>query len=295
MSRLNLEQLRTFYAVARLGGIRKAARQLHLTQPAITARIRSLETSLSTKLFERTPTGLQLTKRGEMLLKHAERFEHLAASVERDIVDPSGIDRHLRLGASETVAQSWLPNFIDQLYRRHPQLQIEIKVDISINLRAELINRELDLAILLGPLSDYSVDNVDLPDFDLAWYAAAGEPDPPAGVHALLHRPVMTYARNTRPYRELKSALLERVGPDAKLFPSSSLSACFRLIECGVGVGALPIALGQPWEDAGRIRRFDPGWIPSPLRFTAAYLGEPADPVLAAVAELARDVAESAS
>jgi DNA-binding transcriptional LysR family regulator len=290
MSRLNIEQLKTFLAVVRLGGVRKAALGLNLTQPAITARIKNLEDTLGCALFDRASGGMKLTKRGELLLAHAERFEHLAELVERDVVDPAGVEGRLRLGVSETIAQCWLPELVAKLHGQYPRLEIEFNVDISIHLRSSLMNREIDLAIMLGPISDYSVDNIELPGLDLAWYASA-KSDPALPTEQLLSRPVLTYARNTRPFRELKEMLFERVGPNVSLFPSSSLSACFRLVEADLGIAVLPRALGQEYVDAGRIRAFDPGWTPSPLRFTASYLAEPKSQLIATAAQTALDVA----
>ncbi|MEL6520799.1 MAG: LysR family transcriptional regulator [Pseudomonadota bacterium] len=290
MARINIEQLRTFLAVVRHGGVRRAALGLNLTQPAVTARVKNLEDTLGCALFERRSDGMKLTKRGELLLAHAEKFEHLADLVERDVVDPKGVDGRLRLGVSETIAQCWLPELVSRLHGLYPRLDIEFKVDISAALRTGVLNREIDLAILLGPISEYSVDNIELPGFDLAWYAAASaEPVPMESV--FISRPVLTYARNTRPYRELREILFERVGPDVSLFPSSSLSACFRLVEADLGVAALPRALGQEHVAAGRIREFDPGWVPSPLRFTASYLGEPKSHFIENAANLTREVA----
>lgn len=292
MARINLEQLKTFLSVIRLGGVRKASLGLNITQPAVTARIKNLEESLSAELFERSPAGVTLTKRGELLVKYAEKFEHLAELVEKDVVDPEGIEGHLRLGASETIAQCWLPDFIARLHQRYPRLEIEINVDISINLRSDLLSRNIDLAILLGPISEYSVENIELPGFDLAWYAAenlsAPEPDP----ISYLSKPIITYARNTRPFRELKSELFERVGPGVSLFPSSSLSACFRLVEVGLGVAALPRALGASYVEQGRIKEFDPGWVPSPLKFSASYLGEPKSHMVETAASIALNIAQ---
>jgi len=170
---------------------------------------------------------------------------------------------------------------------------VEINVDISVNLRAGLLDREIDLALLLGPVSEYSVDNVELPGFELAWYAAAGTDIKEAGARGLLlEKPVITYARHTRPYRELKTLLFERVAPDVQMFPSSSLSACFRLVEAGLGVAALPKALARPYVEGGRIVQFDPGWVPDALRFSASYLGDPRSHVVAAAAQKALEVAE---
>ena len=289
MTRVNIEQLKTFLAVVRLGGVRKAAGVLNLSQPAVTARIKNLEDTLGCVLFERTPRGVRLTKRGELLLGHAEKFEHLVELVERDVVDPTGVDGRLRMGVSETIAQCWLPDLVSRLHARYPRLEIEFNVDISTSLRAGLLNREIDLAILLGPLSEPTVNNVALPGFELAWYASAQAAPGLAGA-AHLTRPVLTYARTTRPYRDLKEALLERVGPDVSIFPSSSLSASFRLVAADLGVAALPRALGQDHVDAGRIREFDPGWVPPPLHFTASYIGVPQSHLVGTAAQMAREV-----
>ena len=290
MTRFTLDQIRTFLAVVRLGGMHPAAGTLGLTQPAITARIKNLEAALSCALFERTPTGMKLTKRGELLVAHAEKFEHLIELVHRDVIDPAGLEGRLRIGASETIAACWLPDLVSRLHGIYPKLEIDLKVDVSQDLREALVNREIDLAILLGPISEYSVDNLALPGFDLAWYAAADAARP--GDEAdYLRRPVMSYARNTRPFRELKEKLFERVGPDASLFPSSSLSACFRLVEADIGIAALPRALGQQHVAEGRLREFDPGWTPNPLVFTASYLREPKSQLTETAAALALDVA----
>ena len=289
MSRFTIEQMRTFLTVVRLGGLHRAASALGLTQPAVTARIKNLEQALSCDLFERTSGGMKLTKRGELLIAHAEKFEHLVELVQRDVIDPAGLEGRLRIGASETVAECWLPELVSRLHRDYPKLEIELKVDVSKDLREALMNREIDLAILLGPISDYAVGNIFLPGFDLAWYTAAGSDTPDSESDYLL-RPVLSYARNTRPFRELKEQLFERVGPDASLFPSSSLSACFRLVEADMGVAALPRALGRQYVQAGRIREFDPGWVPSPLQFTASFLSEPKSHLTETAAALALEV-----
>lgn len=289
MGRISLDQLRTFLAVVRLGGVRKASAGLHLTQPAVTARIRNLEDSLGTPLFDRVAGRMRLTKRGEMLLHHAEQFEQLEELVNKDVTDPAGLEGTLRLGASETVAQCWLPELVTRLHALYPRVQIELDVDISVNLRAGLLGREIDLAILLGPISDYSVDNLDLPGFDLAWYCAAAAEDPVR----IGGRPVLSYARHTRPYRDLKALLLEKVGPGVSVFPSSSLSACFRLVAADLGVAALPRALGDPLVAAGEIRSFDPDWVPAPLQFSASYLGDPRSHVIETAARTAQAVARA--
>ncbi|WP_108815191.1 LysR family transcriptional regulator [Loktanella sp. Alg231-35] len=287
MSRLKLEHLRTFLTVAHFNSVSRAADVLNLTQPAVTSRIKSLEDALNTALFDRSTGGMRLTKRGDMLLQYATQFQQLSELVERNIVDSSGVDRLMRLGVSETIAQSWLPDFVGALRAAYPVLKIEISVDISINLREQLLGREIDLAILLGPISDFTVDNVILPDVPLGWFSAPGIAAPTD----LASIPIATYARNTRPFRELRAALFERFGPDISMFPSSSLSSCFRMVEAGLAVGALPVSLGTALVKEGKLARFDPGWTPEPLKFSASYLGEPRSQLIERAAKIAESTA----
>ncbi|MEO0637057.1 MAG: LysR family transcriptional regulator [Pseudomonadota bacterium] len=295
MVRLNFEQLRAFLMVVRSGGVVRAARSLNLTQPAVTARIRGLEQTIGTPLFDRSSGGAKLTKRGELLLQYAHKLEALTDQIERDVVDPAGIEGHLRIGASETIAQSWLPEFISVLYTSFPKLQIDLNVDVSVNLRNALLAGEVDLAFLLGPVSEYSVDNLTLPPYDLAWYTSALDEMSRGAAAKLFEKPVVTYARNTRPYRELSAAIQARVGPQVPLFPSSSLSAAMRLVASGLGVAALPRSLAQTMVDDGELQSFDPGWVPSPLRFTASFVADPPSQITEKAAQIAVTVAEQMS
>ena len=290
MSRFKLDQLQTLLAVSRYESVSRAADALNLTQPAVTTRIKALEDALGLRIFERNSKGMRLTKRGGVLLQFAEQFQHLSDLLEERVVDPDTADQLVRLGVSETIAQSWLPDFVGALRVAYPNLKIEISVDISINLRDQLIGREIDLAILLGPVSDFTVDNVVLPSVPLAWYRSADtDTSKPIDLSEI---PIATYAKNTRPYRELRAALFERFGPGVSLFPSSSLSSCFRMVEAGLCVGALPVSLAKDPVAAGRLSQFDPGWIPQPLQFSASYLGEPRNHLIAAAAEIAKTIAD---
>lgn len=287
MARLKLDHMQTFLAVARYGSVSRAAEALHLTQPTATSRIKALEDSLGAALFDRTAAGMSLTKRGDMLLRYAEQFEQLSDMVEEHVMNAAGVDRLMRIGVSETIAQSWLPDFIGALHRDFPRLKIEISVDISINLREQLLRREVDLAILLGPISDYTVDNIDLPLVDLVWFRAADMAEPVD----FTTTPVATYARNTRPHRELQAELFERFGPHVTLFPSSSLSSCFRMVEAGLAVAALPKSLGAPLVAAGKLVEFEAGFTPSPLRFSASYVGEQRNHLIETAAKTAQAIA----
>ncbi|MEO1424290.1 MAG: LysR family transcriptional regulator [Pseudomonadota bacterium] len=285
-----LDQLRAFLEISHAGGVRKAAERLNITQPAVTARLKALEDTLGTELFDRS-AGMMLTKSGDALLGYAEQYLELGSLIERDVAGPESFAGLFRLGVSETIVQSWLPEFVRSLGTAYPKLSVEIDVDISLALRDRLLENKIDVALLMGPVSDFRVENVPLPEFRLSWFRSreAEVWNPADGAS------VITFARDTRPFRSMKQALLERYGPDVAVFPSSSLSACFRLVAAGLGVGALPAALATPYVERGEIEEFDLGWTPEALSFTASFLAGPGSVLRREAALLAQEAAERAA
>src|SRR5690349_16681320 len=96
--------LRVFEAVARLGGMSRAAAELNTVQSNVTARIRHLEAELETKLFRRHARGVALTAAGERLLPYAARLGQLLAEARRAVQDDGTPAGALRLGSLETTA-----------------------------------------------------------------------------------------------------------------------------------------------------------------------------------------------
>ncbi|MEJ6392982.1 LysR family transcriptional regulator [Gymnodinialimonas sp. 2305UL16-5] len=284
---MTFEQLRTFLWVARLGGFRKASERLHLSQPAVSTRIANLEAELQAKLFERGPGDLILTKKGQQLLSYAEQMLFVEEEIKQRVGNPSETEGLFRIGASETIAQAWLPAFIQAFSTEFPRVNVDLTVDISGNLRSGVLDRRLDLVFLMGPVSEFSVKNVALPRFDLHWYKAAHLHDV-----ELPDIPIISYSSQTRPYRELTSELARRYGPKSRVFSSASLSASLKMIAAGIAVGPYPRVLAAPHLAAHEVVEFDPGFVPSPLEFTASYLAEPRSFLVERSAEISRSVAE---
>lgn len=283
---MTLDQIRTFLWVARLGGFRKAAERLHLSQPAVSTRIANLEDELRVPLFERGPGDLVLTRHGSLLLSYAEQMLFVEEEIKQRVADPSEVEGLFRVGASETIAQAWLPDFLKAFSEAYPRVNIDLTVDISLNLRSALLERRLDLAFLMGPVSEYTVENIALPSFDLHWYRSTANPT--SDLRAV---PVISYAPKTRPYRELMAELSRRVGPSVRVFASASLSASLKMIAAGIAVGPYPRALANDFLKSGQIEEFDAGFQPQPLEFTASYLSEPHSYLSENSAKIAREVA----
>ncbi len=285
---MTFDQIRTFLWVARLGGFRKASERLNLSQPAVSTRIANLENALQVSLFERAPGGLILTKQGQQLLNYAEQMLFVEEEIKHRVGASAKVEGLFRIGASETIAQAWLPEFLQAFAAAYPSVNVDLTVDISGSLRDGLVERRLDLAFLMGPVSEFSVKNVALPRFDLHWYRAAH-----LGAVDLATIPVISYSSRTRPHRELTSALAQRVGPKMRVFTSASLSASLRMIAAGIAVGPYPRVLATPLIAAGDVEEFDPDLALSPLEFTASYLAEPRSVLVETSAEIAQQVAEA--
>lgn len=284
---MTFDQIKTFLWVARLGGFRKAAERLNLSQPAVSTRISNLEQELRVPLFERGLGEPVLTKHGALLLSYAEQMLFVEEEIKQRVANPSETEGLFRVGASETIAQAWLPDFLKAFSEQYPRVSVDLIVDISLNLRADLLERKLDLALLMGPVSEFSIENVALPPFDLHWYRATSNPQ-----ENLSQIPIISYSSQTRPHRELMSELSRRIGPKLRVFSSASLSASLKMIAAGIAVGPYPRALASDLLAAGQIVEFDPGFRPSPLDFTASYLSEPRSFLIETSAKIARTVAQ---
>jgi DNA-binding transcriptional LysR family regulator len=288
VSEITFEQLRSFLWVARLGGVRRASEQMHLSQPAVSGRLRTLEEALKVQLFERTTRGVQLTRQGETLRGYAEQLFFVQEEIRKRVCNPESIEGRFRIGASETIAQAWLPNFLKRVSEEYPRLSLDLTVDVSAVLREDLLARKLDLALMMGPVSEFSIENIALPEFELSWFSAAG-----TGPIDFMRTPVISYSRNTRPNRQLVDELSKRYGPGVRIYTTSSLSTGLQMIAAGIGVGPYPRLLASDQLKAGKIQAFDPGWVPRPLAFTASYCAEPGNAIAEQCASLALMTAQS--
>ncbi|MES9873981.1 MAG: LysR family transcriptional regulator [Candidatus Sedimenticola sp. 6PFRAG7] len=291
---MNFKRLETFLWVATLGSFHKAAKRLHTTQPAISTRIAALEEELNVKLFDRDRGGIVLTTKGQELLPYAEKIVFLSGQLRKKADESVSLSGLLRLGVSETIVHTWLPQFLRRLYEQLPNLDVELTVDVTANLRKELLDRSIDLAFLMGPVSEYSIVNHDLCVFPLVWAASPklSVPCRRVALEELIKWPVLTYARNTKPYSEISMKLRELETPPARIFSSSSLAASIRMTLDGYGLGTLPRDVIKKELKEQKLIELDASWVPSDLRFTASHPSVPHNPIVERATEIAIEAAE---
>jgi DNA-binding transcriptional LysR family regulator len=143
--------LQAFLAVVDTGSIGRAADRVHMSQPALSRLIRSLEDRLGIGLFERVAKGMILTGAGEAFLPHAR---HLVAELVQAtdlMAEMRGLRRGaVRLGAVSSVTSSFLPAAIHSLQSYEPGLLVQVQEADTDALLVQLLKRELDLVIAAG-------------------------------------------------------------------------------------------------------------------------------------------------
>lgn len=291
-----IKQLETFLWVATLGSFRKAAERLNTTQPAVSSRIAGLEEALGVKLFERQSSTVKLTPKGHQLLPAVKRVLRMADKLQMAAHPDAGAGGVLRLGISETIVQTWLADFLREFQAAFPLIETDLLIDSTANLRDELIAQRIDLAMLMGPVLEFRIENVELPSFPLAWVCAPHLKLAGPGkltLCQLTHFPIISYGRTTRAYNEIYRKLSAEFDEPPRLFPASSLAASIKMALDGIGIASLPRDLVRDYVTAGELRVIDCDWHPSDLQFTASYPVEPAHPAAERAAKLALRAAET--
>lgn len=144
-------------AIVRHGGFTRAAEQLHVAQPAVSAQIRRLEAELGVELLARTTRRVTLTHAGELLLTHARRVLNELDAARADLNELAGVLRgRVRIGDIEALAPFDLPGALAAFHTRYPSVELSLRSGHLQELLDGLDANRLDLAF--GPLP------ADLPD-----------------------------------------------------------------------------------------------------------------------------------
>ena len=253
---IDFKVLGAFLAVQEASGFRKAAANLKITQPMATARIDQLEELLGVRLFERDEHDRRLatlTPKGRECLVYAKRLIHLRDEMREAFRDPSTVRGIVRLGVSESIVHTWLPTLIRRVAETYPNLRPEIEVDISPKLLDGLVTRALHLALLLKPINDENVRWRQLCEFKVGFISSEEIKFPRKSIaleDIVKHR-IITFARHTQPYLELRQ-MLDSAELDATIWASASLETVVRLALDGNGVAVIPPDIIAKRVDARR-------------------------------------------
>ncbi len=148
---MELYQLRTFAAIADEHHLTRAAERLHLSQPAVSGHVKALETELGVRLFERAPTGMELTAAGRELLGHALSVLTAADAVKRAALQMQGdIAGLLRVGTVADPEANRLGELLALARAAHPRLKLELHHAMSGAVLVGIHAGELDASFFFG-------------------------------------------------------------------------------------------------------------------------------------------------
>ena len=148
----NLSSYRIFYTVANTGNISKAAKELYISQPAISKSIQKLEESVGCKLFSRSSRGVVLTDEGKLLYEHvSEALETL--TIGEEILKRSielGVG-HLKIGVSSTLCKYLLLPYLKEFIRQNPHISISISCQSTNDTLKLLEDNKIDIGLIGKP------------------------------------------------------------------------------------------------------------------------------------------------
>lgn len=254
--RASLAQLEAFYWITRLGSFHAAARQLHLTQPTVSARIAELENVLGARLFERDRQKAVLTARGRGLVDPVDRMLKLSDDIAQHSGSSKTLRGLLRLGAVESVALLAVPKLLPRFLATYPHLKVELTLDVGSALSRKLNAGELDLAILSDPQVHDTITSEPLGRIELAWMASTRLKLPKREVRPrdLRKLPIYTMPNPSSIWVSMQHWFDAADMEPEHVSSCNSLALMARLVVEGHGIAVLPTALMHAEIEAGLLQ-----------------------------------------
>src|SRR3984893_11120763 len=174
MRNVTLRQMRVFAAVARHLSFTRAARELHLTQPAVSQQVKLLEDEVGLPLFEKLGRKVQLAPAGEELLRYATQTLELMREATESLAAMRGLKRGvLKLGAVST-AKYFAPSLLSAFTPAYPEVTIKFAVGNREEIIKQMAANEIDLVIMGRPPRELETVAAPFASFSVAILAPPG-------------------------------------------------------------------------------------------------------------------------
>lgn len=249
---MDAADLRVFEAVARLGGMSRAAAELHTVQSNVTARVRLLEQELGTPLFHRHSRGVTLTPAGLRLLPYAARVRVLLEDARRAARDDGTPRGRLTIGSLETTAALRLSPMLAEYAAAYPEVDLVLTTGTTGELIEAVLEHKVEGAFVCGPVDHPDLEEEVAFQEELVILTAPSvrQLDQLTGMGEVK----IVVLRAGCSYRQRLEAILARrgvIGPRRLEF--GTLEAIFACVGAGLGVTLLPRSLiGPVWRE-GRV------------------------------------------
>lgn len=254
MRSLNLDQVRALVEVLDRGSFTAAAKELNLTQPAVTHQVQELERRFKVTLVERFGKRAYPTEAGKKLIEHARSLlEEDARTCAAMRGFAEGWLGRVRIGTSMTVLMYLLPPILRQLKTDHPQLEINLKAGLTATTLQMLRTNALDLGLCAIPIEDSAFETVPLISDELVAILPATVGRVPKEVTpAFLSRCPLILGNENSALRRTITDWLAPAGPPPKpLMEFDNVEAIKGVVGVGLGASIVPSLSVSAWHVPG--------------------------------------------
>lgn len=273
---IDSRQLLAFKTLAETGSFTLAAKQLNLTQSAVSHSIKALEDDLGSPLINRLGRKIHLTEAGDLFLVAADRIHQRMQSVRGELqaLNRWGAGR-LRIGAGATACQYILPSVIREFRQTFPDSQLSISPNPAEDLMAELRGNEIDLALTLSPLASDDVENRPIFEDHLLFAVAPSHPwakRKVAPADEIDEQSFVTYSKGGMTFESVQRHFRSEGYTFRKVIELGSMEAIKELVKIGIGVGIIAPWVAQKEIAEGSMHVLAPGRKQLKRTWAVSYL-----------------------
>jgi DNA-binding transcriptional LysR family regulator len=252
--RVTLAQLETYHWIAQLGSFQDAAKQLNLSQPTVSLRIRDLERALGVRLFDRSERSVRLTHDGEALRDLADSVLRDVRQIYERVGAAELVQGVLRLGIPETFALVCLPELLRILESDHPALRLELDIGTSATLLKDLEERRIELAVVGNLRDDPRIRSVPLGQHEMVWAASPQfglkQPIRPSDLRTL---PIISNAYPAPQYQMIMEWFRSAGVAPLRLSTCTSVTVISSLVAAGIAISLLPLPIVRAQAEIGQL------------------------------------------
>ncbi len=292
MSRVTLLNLETLCCIAQLGTFAAAARKMHASPPAISGRIRDIESAMGVKLFQRQGRRMELTWQGRDLVQLVEPLLRRLDGAVGQIDNPASMTGTVRIAAGEIAALSWFPVFIARLRERMPLVSYEIDVDLTASMNAKLSNGKIDIALLAGPVTGKDLHAVPLGAVRMVWMTSPLTRQRLEGTttpqEIMSRQPVWSLSYPSASHSMTMSMLEEWGIESAHINTCNHIMSLIAIVATGAGTALLPEILVRDHIARAELVPLLPGQPKAQIQFVMAWRDGVSPTVLRNIVDMAQ-------
>ncbi len=240
---MDMNQVKTFLAVAANGSFLEAAKRLYVTQSTVSSRIQGLESFLGANLFVRNRSGAKLTPAGKRFIHHAKAFVLTLEQARHDVGLPSRYRASIIVGARIALWEVFLPNWVGEMRRTSSDISIRSEIGFEEDLMRRVIEGTMDVALMYTPQHSSGIHVQHLFDETLVLLTTDPAKPWPAEDYIYVDWGPAFYAQHSSNYPDLeRPAQVVNIGWLGVQIIVSNGGSCF-----------VPVRMAEPLIQAGQL------------------------------------------